>query len=291
MECPDCRTQPTQSAGRSKKAIVLVSVTIIAVVVLAIALVVVFTRGNGGATSSSNKAINEFTGGNVVSVKDKGSTPYAFGTQTEYQGTWDGDAVSFDVDNKTGEVRGLFRYGQRGDEVNISQGQAETIATAFAREHYKDFESLGLEEVERELIDHGAGTDKSYSFAWQKTDQSTGVILPYSVELRVNASTGKVDSYSSFKAHVTISTKPTVSKDEAGRKSVEAVSSSFPEAKVSGNPACVVTTLPVGEPNGTQSLLWVVPVEVTRSNNASVRGAIVYINALTGKAEKVDPYI
>lgn len=282
---------PNQPATKNRSVHSRACIVGASILAICVAAAVIFTFLLQNKGKAIPKSIKDFANGAATSVKKGSSEPYAFGTQTAYEGNWDGDRVTFEVDNSTGEVRGLFRYGQKGSDVKIADDEAEKTATNFARQHYADFDKLRLKKVRDDLIDHGQETNKFYSFGWQRYDTVANVALPNSVEVRVNAQTGKVDSYASFRTNVTISTKPRISKDEAGKVAVSATIEDVPGARIVGEPVCGVTTLPVGEPNGKQALLWEVSLEVSPDKKANIPGAVVYVNAESGKVEKVDPFL
>lgn len=288
---PAARGSGGNKGKSGKRWAIALAVAVPALIAVAVVLVILLVAGGGGVPAGAEEAIEGFTAGGASSLRKAGSSRYAFGTATEYEGNWEGDRVSFEVDDASGEVVGFFRYGQPAGEPAVSEREAEKTALSFARQRFKGFEGGRMELLSSGSEGQGEGTGGFYSFTWAERDPESGVFLPVAVKVAVNAHTGKVDSYSAFRAEVVVSTRPSIKAEEAEALALEAVSMHIPEARVAGAPACVVTTLPVGEPGGEQALLWGVDVEGEAGTEGFIRRARVFVNAHTGEVEAVDPYM
>lgn len=121
-----------------------------------------------------------------------------------------------------------------------------------------------------------------------RTDPQSGAALPQEVRVRVNAQTGKVDSYSSLNVPVTVSTQPAVNRERAVQEALQAVKG-LEEAQVVAT-ALFVSTLPVFEPNGKQALLWSVVVEGEPDTSGYTPGASVFLDAQSGQVVHIEPY-
>jgi hypothetical protein len=233
-------------------------------------------------------AISAFAGEPDLRVEKGEVQAMAFGQQAQvYEGNIrNGDKVRFEMDTKTGEVVGFFRFNQTGEEVKVDQSTAQTNALAFVKQHYPNFKNLNPILERAELIKQG--NLASYFFLWVRIDPASGAYLPDMVSIRVNASTGQVDSYLSRQVAVTISTTPATSKNQA-LEIAQTQSAAIPDAKViSSN--LMVATLPLNEPDGEQALLWYIVIQGAPDAQDIVPGCIIIIDAQTGEVISVDPF-
>jgi hypothetical protein len=156
----------------------------------------------------------------------------------------------------------------------VSRSTALATATALAGKHYAGFAALQLRQSTR--IDHGIVTE--YRFEWQ--GRSHDAWTPSRITVGINGSTGKVMSYWSDRAVVTV---PTVAAVDAAHARAEAMRmASLANSTVSNSSLEVVST-----PTG-QRLVWVTEVTEVFNGGAHIPNSQVFwTDAQTGTTELV----
>jgi uncharacterized membrane protein YkoI len=230
-------------------------------------------------------AIVAFTGESGILVKPVERKESQFGAIKTYSAQLsDGAPVTFDVDESTGQVVGFFRSGQTSHETRIDQQQALQIAIEFGTTRYQDAGIFSSAPAQARLVT--GGDSNYYYFNWVKADPSTGAFLPQAVKIQVNAQTGQVDSYYTVFQHVTISLNPQITRESAEQIALNAMTN-LPGAQIRES-LLTVSTVPIHEANGQQSLIWVVTLQGASDNGYDL-GVVVYIDAMTGTILLVEP--
>lgn len=227
--------------------------------------------------------------GAPVKLAEKGaSRPTAFGDSQDYLAILqNGDRVQLSVDVRTGSLRGFYRLGQQAATVKRDLEAARAAALAFATQNYPQFEAAAMQQVRAELIDSSDSSPKYYLFHWTQIDPISKAVLPNEIRIHVNAETGQVDSYSALKVEVTVPTQPIIDESQARQLAL----STFTNAggmRVTGS-ALFVSTLPVGQPNGRQALLWAVVLEGEADAIGYRQRAHVFVDAATGEVFDAEP--
>jgi hypothetical protein len=243
-----------------------------------------------GRAADVAPGVAQFSGEPGLQLSQEERRDVAFGSVQVYSAQLaNGDPVWFDVDTETGEVRSFSRHQQPGQTVRVDLATAQETAIEFARKHYAAPDLLKEKPAQAKLIDHGEGSKKYYSFWWVRTDPQSGAYLPQEVQVRVNAQTGKVDSYSSLNVPVTVSTRPAINKERAIQEALKAAQG-LEGARIAAT-TLFVSTMPVFEPNGEQALLWCIVVEGTADPSGYTPGAFVFLDAQSGKVVSMEPYL
>ena len=242
------------------------------------------------AEARAREAVQQFAGTEEIILEHTDTYPHALGEMYEYTVEMpDGEKAIYDVDAKTGEVKNLFRLDQSARQVRIDATTALTLATTFAREHFADFDAMGFEMVQSELVDPGEDRDKYYLFVWRQADPQSGALLPNSVEIQINAENGQVNTYSAARAKVTVPTQPKIGEEEARRIALDVVREDLPGAQVE-EIQLGVATVPILEPGGKQALLYKVVIKGAADASGYVPGFFVFIDAHTGQVIQVEPF-
>lgn len=245
--------------------------------------------GPTATAAEVSESIRRFAGEPELALVEGVARATAFGASRDYTAVLStGDAVRFDVDVRTGEVTGFLRLNQTSGAVVVGLDQARDAALAFARAHYAGFDESVLRPERAELVDPGADSPKYYALWWVQVDPISGAYLPNEVQVRVNAESGQIDSYSSLRVDLTVSTQPQIDREAAVDLALQAVQGLEGASVVSATLA--VSTLPVYEPNGRQALLWRVVVSGTPDATGYTPGASVFVDAQSGEIVHIEPF-
>jgi hypothetical protein len=261
-----------------------------AVVVIAAALLVFLVPrhfGEGASRRAAEESIAAFVG-QKVDLAYQARQPYLGGELMRFSRKVDGRHVDYYVDSATKRVMRMDDFDRSSYEVKLDLPAAQQIAQKYARRHFADFATAGLELTDELLIDHGEGTAKYFSFTWMKKAADSGALLPVAVTVRVDPVSGDVFSYDSVAAEVTVSTSPKVSADAAAETALAAVGDSVPQPQIEGS-TLAVSTDPPDDPSGRQALVWQIVIAGDDSQGYAT-GAYVYVDAVSGKVLAVDPF-
>jgi hypothetical protein len=254
---------------------------------VAAALLVPHLFGDGPQDRNAIRAIEQFSGERSA-TKMQGRQAYIGGELLRFTRASATGPIGYFVDSKTNRVMRMDAFGIRSYRRVIDKAAAQAKAEAFAKAHFEGFERAGLHLTESRLVDHGDNSGTYYSFTWMKRDRDSGAVLPVAVSVRIDAAKGRVFSYDSVDAKVTIGTTPTIDSGVAERATLKAIGTSVPSARVT-RATLAVSTDPPDDPKGRQALVWQVVVEGSSDPGYST-GAFVYVDARSGKVLKIDPY-
>jgi hypothetical protein len=286
---PDAGPPHLSRRPRRKKPIAAIGAAAAVVVIAAALLVFLVPRhfGEGASQRAAQESIEAFVG-KKVDIAYQARQPYLGGELMRFSRKVDGRHVDYYVDSATKRVMRMDDFDRSSYEVKLDLAAAQQIAQKYARLHFADFATAGLELTDMSLIDHGEGTAKYYSFTWMKNAADSGALLPVAVTVRVDPVSGDVFSYDSVSAEVTIATSPQVSDAAAGEKALAAVGDSVPQPRIESS-TLAVSTDPPDDPAGHQALVWQIVIAGDDSQGYAT-GASVYIDALSGKVLAVDPF-
>lgn len=234
-------------------------------------------------------AISSFTGEPDIFVKQTGTEQTTYGRIKQYSANLaNGDQVYFDVD-KNGDVANFFRAKQPNGEVRITLEQARKKATDFAATHYKNLSWLDSAQISENLTGTNGSSNRFYTFRWINQDPESGAYLPQVLKIDINAQTGQIDNCTMLNEPITVSTMPAIDQKTAIKTALSAIPETpiFEASKV----LLIVTTIPIYKPNGEQTLVWCVTVTAKPDKTGYVAGAVIFIDAQTGKILSIDPFV
>lgn len=248
-----------------------------------------FTYQPSGHAADLAPAISSFTGEPDIFVKQTGTEQTSYGRIKQYSANLaNGDQVYFDVD-KNGAVASFFRSKQPNGEVRITLEQARKKASNFAATHYKNLSWLDTAQISENLTGMNGSSNRFYSFRWINQDSGSGAYLPQMLKIDINAQTGQVDSCTMLNEPITVSTMPAIDQKTA----IQTALSALPETPIFevSKVLLTVTTIPVYKANGEQALVWSVAVTAKPDKTGYVAGAVIFIDAQTGKILSIDPFV
>lgn len=223
-----------------------------------------------------------------VRVRAAGESATPYGTLLRYTANTQADGeVHFDVD-KSGAVVGFFREGQRSNPVVLSLAQARSKAVEFGREHFPDPALLETQPQVAQLVTT-QDEARYYRFVWFKRDEAAGAFLPQSLQIEVNAQSGRVDSYNRLYELTSVDTRPSVTQDTAEATVLSALTPYLDSIRATET--TLVVTRPVWkEGGGDQQLIWYIHVTGAPDEETGVTpGGFVAVDALTGTIADIEP--
>lgn len=223
-----------------------------------------------------------------VRVREVGQTTTAYGLFRRYATRTETDGqVHFDV-NEQGEVVGFFREGQTSNTVVLSLEQARAIAQDFGRQHFPDPALLDNTPEVAELIDTQSDA-RYYRFVWQARDASTLAYLPQSLQIEVNAESGRVDAYTRLYEAIHLNLQPAITQTAAEVTAQETLATYVERLEIVETK--LVVTRPVWQKGGgDQQLIWHIRLlGVPDQETGLTPGVSVFVDAMTGGILYVEP--
>ena len=240
----------------------------------------------GAHTQAAEQAATSLEG-DPVSLTFVESSPYVGGQLERYSsspatGT---SGVDYYFDSGVGRIVRRDDFSESPGLPTMTLSKARSVAEAFATKNMPFFGQPGMVLRSSGGAGGTASQPARYVFYWVKQDPASGAILPTFLSAEVDAASGLVRSFSSADASVTISTVPKVSEDDAVASASKGLSGA--SSKRTPTADLYVGTVPVGDPAGKQTLLWVIGISATDSSG-TLQGGRVYIDAMTGEVVTVD---
>ena len=167
----------------------------------------------------------------------------------------------------------------RNTEKNsdMTMDQAFEKAQDYAGINYRNFYSRTMVLTGSRLVDHGSA-GKTYYFTWR--EKINNVILPNLVDISINPENGEIISYIGIDQPLNIDIIPTISRDVALQKSIDA----FAPIEIVKNDS--ILTVMILDRNETR-LVWLTEIEGAPKNFIHTGGRVL-IDAHTGETVSVN---